>query len=324
MTIAQDATPHLNGLNAVIAKADSDAIVAGQKLVSAETQRDLYRIALEAKTAEFETHMRTHDGTPPVGKRLMPVGACEGADLEKLINERFGMNRRYDSDSLDATKLRSFLAVDTMPPRMRVYSSKGLPSAWTPAVLDLIPSDGQTTVMVFQNEVERPEKNTDRARYLDQADEAITRLRNWADDRGRSDVLPGVAHMGWHEQDNDPATSTRLWFPRVPKGGRLPIVLELHPYDKQGTKSMKEGYAATRGLWLADGGVLWAIGETGSLGRSDAAEAVWIDQAVSDAYDDGALYFSFFDSPIGAAGDWTNTTPAVIAAIAKASPIYSK
>lgn len=285
--------------------------------------------------AEVRRLQKIVDGIPPVdpppvdpppAKRVMPIGGVEADDLEKLIGERLGMYRRYDSDSVDLAKLKSFIAKDSggSGPRMRAYSAKGLASALSDSMLDAIPADGQITVMIFQNEPERPDKATNRTQYLTDLVLWINHVRSWATARKRTDVWPGMANMGYQEIDNKPETSTPLWWPTgVDFGGPVPVVLELHPYDK-GANTLRSLYKPTLDLWHARGGTTWGLGEIGSLGRTDTAEAAWINQGISDAYDDGAQYVAFFDSAIGGAGDWSNTTPAVIAAIAKNAPAYSR
>jgi hypothetical protein len=197
-------------------------------------------------------------------------------------------------------------AVDTGV-RHRFISVKGSPSSddWA-TFLASVPADGFHTWVTINHEPENDGDDLTPELFREKLAVMLQEIRA----TGRSDIHPGVVLMTWLERDDDPNTSSTVWFPDEPEA----FTLGLDPYDTCGCRPFPELVEPTLALWRQAGGVDWAITETGTKQTGDAG-AVWIDGMFDFCRADvDCLGPMWFHAAVGSRGPWWLDDPTMQAA----------
>lgn len=192
------------------------------------------------------------------------------------------------------TSVNSFAA---SAPYHRVLSVKGSPSQaqWV-TFLNTIPNNGKTTWIAIHHEPENDGGTMTPATF--KARQAILHAA-WVQIGRPAHIRPTVIFMSWHERDNDPNTSTALWFP----ANIQDFTLGLDPYTG-GATPLADIVDDTLELWEEAGGGDWMITETGAKATGSALVA-WIDDAWDWCRaDDDCVSIQWFHSAVGSSGPW--------------------
>jgi hypothetical protein len=226
--------------------------------------------------------------------------------LETLIQQPIAIARRFSPDFPRTFPETPEFAVDTGV-RHRFISVKGSPSLddWE-RFLDSVPADGFHTWVTINHEPENDGDGLTPELFREKLALMLEAIRA----TGRSDVHPAFVLMTWLERDDDPSTSSTVWFPDEPAA----FTLGLDPYDTCGCRPFPELVEPTLALWRQAGGVDWAITETGTKQTGDAG-ATWIDGMFDYCRADvDCLGPMWFHAAVGSRGPWWLDDPTMQAA----------